>query len=660
MTSELDRLDPERGATSSLQNDDLIEIGQWYWVTDTVRWDGAWKRDDGSPIPKGETVRWLGCVMEIGSNYIYLQSPERDRSSTSERIHIRHFWDRLEYEPNAEAYIASQTASSQERVNTLLGRVKEVTARLGVVPQQKIADHTSGSDNALAVVATQVDTNAYKNELVKAKDETLPELFKQVEEAHKDLAQWMMAPTMPTKALMRPMKESVKQVEDRIYTISLYAGLTEEAVKVCDGDPAGVTERLRVMQRRLYMDEECIANYTAGGVDVTTIDKFDAWISKPENRDRLLPFPRTLAAFRVRRFDKDREDGGNLGTMIENLQLKEADKWTFLYVRNGDQVWRITCDFEFDEMIFPDGDMLNLNKPMMVKMFGGKIDKMITRDEWEVRKAAEVEHERLYNEWKEANPGKSWIENPHNNSVGFRRNMDDYQPFDRNNVYYDEVVAKIAADMKRYNRIAVIIQGLFDRSLVLHPHPPVQIWSESGFATAVELVHDATTLTHGEKPDFEAYRRKLNASIGPDSIVTGQQDYWLRVMAQRENERQERDWRSRQRNRSNWTRYKPYGNPGPRFIGPMDEWKPRAKKAVFRWLKDPRWSNEPGRPSSIEVPIHELFNVSAYKPGDFKQFFADPRTRQEYLKWAPLLLAAEDYHAGIIRDFEGYDEWRSM
>lgn len=553
----------EQGDTTfSLQQDDLIEVGQWYWVTTPVLWDGSWKNDDGSPMKKGEVARWLGCVMEIGSNYLRLQAPEHDRSSDSERIHLRDFWDRLEYEPDAEAYIAQQTANYQERVNMLLGRVKEVTARLGVVPQQTIADHTSGSDNALAVVATQADTNAYKQELVKAKEETLPELFKQVEEAHKELARWMGAPTMPIKALMLPMKDSIKQVDDRIYTISLYAGLTEEAVKIRDGDPAGMSERLRVMQRRLYMDEECIANYKAGGIDIESVEKFDEWIGLPENRDRLLPFPRTLAAFRVRRFDKEREDGGNLANLFTNIQLKEADKWTFLYVRNGEQVWRITCDFEFDEMIFPDGDMLNLNKPMMVKMFGNRIDKMITRDEWEIRKAQEEERYRLYKEWEAANPGDdNWINNPYHNSVGFQHEMNDYEPFDRSNVFYDEVVEKIAADMKRYNRIAVIIQGLFDRSLVLHPHPPVQIWSDAGFATAVELIHDATTLVHGEKPDFEAYRAKLNASIGPDSIVTGQQDFWLRAMADRENERQARDYRSRDRHRSNYTRYKPYGTP---------------------------------------------------------------------------------------------------
>jgi hypothetical protein len=45
------------------------------------------------------------------------------------------------------------------------------------------------------------------------------------------------------------------------------------------------------------------------------------------------------------------------------------------------------------------------------------------------------------------------------------------------------------------------------------------------------------------------------------------------------------------------------------------------------------------------VPVSELFNVDAYQPGDFKQFFADPRTRGQYLVWAPMLIAAEEYQA---------------
>lgn len=48
---------------------------------------------------------------------------------------------------------------------------------------------------------------------------------------------------------------------------------------------------------------------------------------------------------------------------------------------------------------------------------------------------------------------------------------------------------------------------------------------------------------------------------------------------------------------------------------------------------------------AIQVDAARLLNVSAYTPGDYRQFYDDPRTRADYLEWAPLLLAAEDWHA---------------
>lgn len=46
-------------------------------------------------------------------------------------------------------------------------------------------------------------------------------------------------------------------------------------------------------------------------------------------------------------------------------------------------------------------------------------------------------------------------------------------------------------------------------------------------------------------------------------------------------------------------------------------------------------------------PQAELLNVDAYATGDYKQFYADPRTRMDYVVWAPLLLIAEDASVGI-------------
>jgi hypothetical protein len=56
-------------------------------------------------------------------------------------------------------------------------------------------------------------------------------------------------------------------------------------------------------------------------------------------------------------------------------------------------------------------------------------------------------------------------------------------------------------------------------------------------------------------------------------------------------------------------------------------------------------SYEGGLKTHFKCSDKKVLNVSAYTPGDFLQFYEDPRTRADYLQWAPLLLAAEDWHA---------------
>lgn len=628
-----------------------VQLGQWYWVTHTVKWDGEWT-DNGKPLKEGAETKWLGCVMKIGSNFVELESPPYQHSSSSARIHFDDFEGQLKFASDAEAHIVERQAFYKNRINALMIDIKDITAKLGVVPTHQVSDQSGEGQNGLVVVSSKPDTTAYKKALIKAADKTLPKLFEEMKKANSELARWMIAPTMALTASIGPMQETIGAVKDRIYTIELYAGLTEEAVKCRDGKPAARDEKLRVMQRRLYMDEECLANYTAGGMEFKDVEAFDKWISKTENRNRLLPFPRTLAAFRVRRTDKERENDGNIWKMLVNFQLQNTDKKTFLYVRNGEQVWRVDCDFEFDEMIIPNKDQFNPSEPMMVKMRGGdSIDDIMPRARWESLVAEDDERHKKYEAWASANPEEHDWDNPFRDSS--YRDLNYYKPFDQTNVHFDDALKEIAGEIKRYNRIAVIVQGLFDRSEVLHPHAPVKMWEAESFNQSVELVYDAVTLTYGEKPDFEAFRVELNGTMTADSVVTGQEDFWLRKEARKENTRISNDWRQRGTH-PNYTRYRP-SEEGPPLVGRMTEWKLRGRKAVFTWTYTHRGNRDYGakKTGSVSVPVSELFNVSAYKSGDFKRFFADPRTRVEYLKWAPLLLAAEDWHAGKLSKLSG-------
>ena len=228
-----------------------------------------------------------------------------------------------------------------------------------------------------------------------------------------------------------------------------------------------------------------------------------------------------------------------------------------------------------------------------------------------------------------------------------------YQPFDQSCLYYDDMMKKMHDDVQSYNRISLIIQGILDRSTALHPHWSPKLYKQEDFERAVELVFDGSRVLYdGDPPDFEAYREGLRASITAGSVVIGQEGYWLSKMAERYNADQRRYRRQGEHEREH---YRPDGNPGPGYIGQVHTLK-RTGKAYFEWqcerrvYRRTRWDRSYDKTwtGRIDVPLKLLFNISAYKPGDFKRFYDDPRTRAQYLKWANLLLTAEEYHAGNV------------
>ena len=645
----------EFAAREASRHDPRMQIGQWCHV----------REKDGDT--------WLGCVTHIGSNFVKLRSPAKGNGWRTIRVHLDELDAYLTHEPNASAVIRERIAKLQGHIRSCITQIQMLCANLGINPQLALTQSMdspsaqqgdSQATMALAVIAGHARIDAYKAALIRAKTEELPKLLAEIKTSNETLSGWMMAETLPLEAMASQLKGTLDDVGSRIFNVELYAGLTEDIVCCRKGAPAPANERLRIMQRRLYMDEECLLGYRHGGMEFKDIHRFDAWLSEPENLERILPFPRCMVAMRVRRLKKDREYDGSLMSAMVNFDLGELDRLTFLYVRNGERVYRLNCSLEFDELIFPDKAMFDPDEPRMVRMFAGKVDKMITVREYESLLAEYTERESKSKAWEAANPREVWeaanpkktwwFANPYRDDRSFRPS--DWKPFDASNVYYDEAAKSIADRITQYNRVALIIQGLYDRSDILHPHPPAQTWTQEGFAAAIELIYDGSAvLGYGESPDFEAYRARCNATLDVGSVTIGQDYAWQVREAEKETRRLDNDWR----NRSNWrpTLWKPYGDPGPGYIAKIAKFQPRARKAVFAWERDRRsqdayGDNTPVR-ATLTISVDDLFNVDAYQLGDYKQFFRDPRTRAEYLKWAPMLLAAEEYHAArLARDVE--------
>jgi hypothetical protein len=708
---------PERKKAERTPNKgDEIPLGSWWWLrVKSVE-------DDGTTDSKGTHER-LVCVTELGSNYAKCSTVE----GTYWRIHLDdRFPDVVRPCPNAPEVIARSIKGHQAEVSKLLAEVREVTAQIGLSSApQPTADETGA---ALAKLSGVDDVGVYQSALVKAQKETLPELFKQIKEQNELSAMWMSAELLPIKAMAEQAQGVIGKIEGRIFDVSIYAGLSEKAKQVCEGEPAQASEKLRVFQNMVFMDEEALLDYRHGGMEFASLKKFDEWLAQPKNLGRILPFPRCMVAMRVRRHAKDRSEdeayAGQLGAFI-CFKNEVFDKKTFLYVRNGAQLFRIDSQLEFGNLIFPSRNEFS-TEPMMFKKDFDKvmfrtvrehedlIAKKAWRDrlskEWEKAHPWKAEERKQYlkwkqdrtawreerrkerraaegqlDEWQEWKGGKlversapkltklhkdqanhkfsnfrpnnyKWCRaNPHRKGSGGYNHedyFDSWEPFDKSTVHYDEALKTLTDRAKQWNRVALVIQGLFDRSEVLHPHPPVQSWTPEGFNAAIELIYDGEqVLECGEPPDFEAYRARLNESLGDKSWTIGQQGKWLEREREREQKRRDNDWRLRdsEKHVNDW--WQPSGNDGPGFLAEIETWRKNACRAVYRWTREPRrWSADPKKiPESIEVEAEYLFNASAYTPGDYLQFFQDPRTRAEYVRWAPFLLTAEDWKAGAFK-----------
>ena len=678
----------------------LPTLGGWYWITSSNPKD----EDPEAPEPNS----WVGCVTHIGSNYAKVTYPSGD---TSIRIHLDQWEARAKPLVNPDGYFRRRVDEQQARAQVLMGKVRELAASLSLPVDSGQITEASSATQALATRGSSQELPKYKRALIKAKEKQLPALYKDIQQALDASKYWMKAELVPSRAQLDKLRGIVKHIEGRVFNVTLYAGLTEEVKCITEGKPAPAETPIHVFQRRHYMDEECLVDYQAGGMKFQNLKDFDKWVAAPRNRDRILPYARCIVAFRIRRFAKVYEFG-SLSEFITFLYSgqREADQRTYLYMRNGEQVYRLETEIEFEEQLFPDDRQWQLMPGQAYATEDGKqvisegeyeqlkLDEAAAMKEWRWERACKrwgfrryskeyptlrsayikekKEYAAAHAKWLKDTeefrynkgvdhpdlpampvkpdepeaPDSAWFFSVGHNDDSPDEKSKKFRPWNRDNVHADDVSAAVKARLDAHNRTVLVLQGLLDRSPIWNPHPKCHLWTEADFKRMLVLVYDdSRSLVAGPKPDFEGYRKRLESEITTDSFLIGQDRVWQEVEAERENERRERSMRGKR----DWTltTYKPYGNPGPGKIATPS--RVGRGKVTFRWTKErarTRYDyggnvDESGLPCTLTIPLARLFNVSGYKPGDFRQFFADPRTRAEYVQWAPFLLAAEDWHA---------------
>ena len=557
----------------------------------------------------------IAVITHVGSNYVevawptlyldYRHRPEVNHATLRLHNDELHCLTPLAQE-KITSLLADMTASAQEEVASLTRRADMLVERQ--IPTQDTQD--AMDSGALIALNGCQSPAAVKQGLIEVRDTALPEIYRNIGIATGRIKMGMEFQVMALLANVRPLQDMVSTVQAKLFTLELYAGIHENVRQFQSGATASAQDKLTILQRMVYMDEESLLDYQAGGMDYQSVDEWDEWLARPDNLKRVMPFPKTMMIARVRRFNKDRETH-TISDIFVNIAAEKADKKTFIYIRNGDNLFRIDTAIDFGAKAFPDPESISLTEEMVFEIFCSEVRRIIPA------RQAEAEGDR-YGRWHALNP---------------------------TSVYYDDAMKMRKSEIDAFRRFGLILQGLFDRSDILKPCHAVKLWEDESFAQNVRLILDSDrTLYQGDAPDFESYRSQLNAQATEDSVFIGQKDYWLRREAEKENERQQRDCRIKRP--TIYKRFQPENDPGPKLM--CSGTALRGGKVSFGWdkLSEARGGDRIVR-KSISVPLSELLNISAYRKGDFKRFFADPRTREHYMQWAPLLLGAEDYLSGV-------------
>jgi hypothetical protein len=218
-------------------------------------------------------------------------------------------------------------------------------------------------------------------------------------------------------AVLAPLLERVEMMKEGIWTVSLYLGVGEEIVTLADGEPAPAGTPVCVQQSVLAMDEEAALFPETGGMDHANVAQFDEWITAdPARVEQLIPYERGVVAIMPRRSSKDYGDPWT--TQARNT----ANHFTYLLIRNGACLHRYAADG------FDAGKRLTPARDEFTALFTA------TRHNWDT-------------------------------------GQDETIPLRPGTQEWDRAEKAAGARERHFMRIALILQGLIDRTAVFAPLP---------------------------------------------------------------------------------------------------------------------------------------------------------------------------------------------
>lgn len=367
--------------------------------------------------------------------------------------------------PETESTEATPLSSALEAVSEAVNNARTVSEK---------TETTAGTDITLAptdAVAMKRLLAAQHGEITqarKAADVAKAQAKEAIETVRANAAAMVRAAQAEMEAMMRelePVLAQAARLEDGIAAMNLYLGRDEWVHTIRSGKPAPASEPITIRQTVLAMDEESALLAGGNGIDFSSIDLFDEWLlADPRHLEQVLPEMRGVVAIMPRRTDIE------YGNPWEDAAKNAANHETWWLIRNNENIYRIVIDeFSVGSRLIPTADEFT-------SLF-------------------------LYREYD-------------GTQTPLRPGTDRWAS------------AEKTADLKtrHYMKIALVLQGLLDRTAFFHPLPAdkVSVIDHGSYELGhVRIITDDEFAIDSGHPSFENWLRNINSQIRTGARILG-------------------------------------------------------------------------------------------------------------------------------------------
>lgn len=404
---------------------------------------------------------------------------------------LQAFQERYEYIPDGAAIRQQQMQAASDEIKDLSTREVELNRQALAFTPHVAADGSfattaldtaalDGSDPGMTLIATKSTPiltkkalATFRNEVTKLKNSVVDKskhLQRYIKEQQTIMAAKLRALTDGINGKVTQLQKLVEKAQEAIWTINLYLGKDEEIVPLRKGKAAPADTPVTVRQLVMFMDEECLVAADHGGIDARKINNFDHWLtSNKAHLQQVLPDQKGIVALKPRRHGK------NYGDPWVNDQMDKANKQTYFLIRNGQNLYRVMTEFDVGRTLLPSES--------------------------------------------------EFLEVFYSNDYDWKTNKRVERPIMPGSKEYMDAMGALSEQRRHYFRMALILQGLLDRTKILHPLPVprLNVLDPSDHAEHLRFIYDAemTNMLPDGHPKYADWLVAANATIGVGQRVMG-------------------------------------------------------------------------------------------------------------------------------------------